>query len=199
MRCRTTRQWMTITLADEAPPRARRALERHLEGCEGCRQERTAYAALDRALGLLPMESAVPGGLEQAVARRVRTVDAAPAARRVPWWLGVPALAGAAVLALAVRGTGLRTVGPSATGPGQDQMMIAVLPTVDPATDPHRVQRALRRRPPGGVPSEPPPDLTARPDLFVDLPMLRNLDRLEHFEAIQTTTLEGQDGERSNG
>ena len=78
-------------------------------------------------------------------------------------------------------------------------MMIAVLPTVDPATDPHRVQRALRRRPPGGVPSEPPPDLAARPDLFVDLPMLRNLDRLEHFEAIQTTTLEGQDGERSNG
>ena len=199
MRCRTARQWMTITLADEAPPRTRRALERHLEGCEGCRRERTAYAALDRALGLLPMEAAVPGALEQAVARRVRTVDAAPAARRVPWWLGVPALAGAAVLALAVRGTGLRTVGPSATGPGQDQMMIAVLPTVDPATDPHRVQRALRRRPPGGVPSEPPPDLTARPDLFVDLPMLRNLDRLEHFEAIQTTTLEGQDGERSNG
>jgi len=190
---------MTITLADEPPPRTRRALERHLEGCEGCRRERMAYAALDRALGLLPMEAAVPGALEQAVARRVRTVDAAPAARRVPWWLGVPALAGAAVLALAVRGTGLRTVGPSATGPGQDQMMIAVLPTVDPATDPHRVQRALRRRPPGGVPSEPPPDLTARPDLFVDLPMLRNLDRLEHFEAIQTTTLEGQDGERSNG
>ena len=49
------------------------------------------------------------------------------------------------------------------------------------------------------MPSEPPPDLAARPDLFVDLPMLRNLDRLEHFEAIQTTTLEGQDGERSNG
>ena len=77
--------------------------------------------------------------------------------------------------------------------------MIAVRPTKAPATDPHREQRGLRRRPPGSVPSEPPPDLAARPDLFVDLPMLRNLERLEHFEAIQTTTLEGQDGERSNG
>jgi hypothetical protein len=49
------------------------------------------------------------------------------------------------------------------------------------------------------VPSDPPPELTARPDLFVDLPILRNLERLEHFESIQTTTVEGQGGGHSNG
>ena len=199
MRCRTARQWMTITLADEPPPRTRRALERHLEGCEGCRQERTAYAALDRALGLLPMEASVPVGLERAVARRVRgAADEVPAARRLPWWLGVPALAGAAVLALAVRGPILRSDTPAVSPPGQVPMMV-VMPAATPRPAPHPEQHARPRRVPATVPSEPPPDLAARPDLFVDLPILRNLERLEHFEAIQTTTLDEQGGEHSNG
>jgi hypothetical protein len=49
------------------------------------------------------------------------------------------------------------------------------------------------------VPSDPPAELAARPDLFVNLPLLRNFDKLQHYDAIQTGTLEGQQGDRSNG
>lgn len=206
MRCPTARRWITTGLAGEAPPWRRRALARHLEGCEGCRRERTAYAALDRALALLPLEAAVPVALERDVARRVRAaaVDAAPAPHRVPWWVGVPALAGAAVLALAVRGATLRTDVPSPDASATRHLLAAAPPAARPATPSAAHPRpaegaAKRRRPPAVVPSDPPPELTARPDLFVDLPILRNLERLEHFESIQTTTVEDQDGGRSNG
>jgi anti-sigma factor RsiW len=188
MRCRRAR--ITMALASELPARTRRAVERHLEGCEGCRRERTAYAALDRALGLLPMESAVSTSLERAVARRVRHEggDVSPA-RRAPWWLGVPAVAAAAVLALSVRGTRLSGDAPATASSPARQL----------AEAPPAMQLAKRHRAPGAVPRDPPPDLAARPDLFVDLPMLRDLERLEHFDAIQTTTLKDQDGGRSSG
>jgi hypothetical protein len=55
-------------------------------------------------------------------------------------------------------------------------------------------ERPARSVPP---PSEPPAELAAAPDLFVDLPILRNMEKLEHFEAISTTTLD--DGDQSNG
>ncbi len=196
MRCRTAR--ITMALAGELPARRRQAVERHLEGCEGCRRERMAYAALDQALGLLPMESGVSASLERAVARRVRDEggDLSPA-RRAPWWLGVPALAAAAVLALSVRGTKLSGDAPPATTSPTRQELTAAAPAVQPVRP--AAQLAKRRRAPEVVPSVPPPDLAARPDLFVDLPMLRNLERLEHFEAIQTTTLKDQNQERSSG
>jgi hypothetical protein len=40
------------------------------------------------------------------------------------------------------------------------------------------------------VPVEPPAELAARPDLFVEMPILRNMEKLDHFEAIRTTTVE---------
>jgi hypothetical protein len=36
------------------------------------------------------------------------------------------------------------------------------------------------------VPEEPPAELASRPDLFVDLPILDNLEKMEHFDAIAT-------------
>jgi hypothetical protein len=58
-------------------------------------------------------------------------------------------------------------------------------------------QPAARKR--RTLPDDPPAELAARPDLFVNLPMLRNLDKLQHFDAIQTTTLDGHEGDQSNG
>lgn len=197
MRCRTARQWITLALADEVPPRARRGLERHLEGCEGCRRERTAYAALDRGLGLLPAEAAVPAGLEREVMRQIQRESSAgvTASGGLGWWMGVPALAGAAALVLALRAAAPRTDAPP-PGAVLARAPLATGSRAAPPAPPDRIA-ARRRRP--AVPSEPPPDLTARPDLFVDLPILRNLERLEHFDAIQTTTLEGREEARSNG
>jgi hypothetical protein len=54
-------------------------------------------------------------------------------------------------------------------------------------------------RPRGEPPSEPPPELAAAPDLFMDMPLLKNIEKVEHFESIRTTTLDGDGGEPSNG
>ena len=35
-----------------------------------------------------------------------------------------------------------------------------------------------------------PAVLARTPDLFMDLPILRHLEKLEHYESIQTTTLD---------
>ncbi len=42
------------------------------------------------------------------------------------------------------------------------------------------------------LPAEPPAKLAEAPDLFVDMSIIRNLDKLTHFEAIQTTTLDDE-------
>jgi hypothetical protein len=71
----------------------------------------------------------------------------------------------------------------------------------EPARPPEEPAAAAAQEPP---PSEPPPALAAQPDLFVELPILRNMEKLDHFEAIRTTTLQeapappGEQGQ-SNG
>jgi hypothetical protein len=46
--------------------------------------------------------------------------------------------------------------------------------------------RAVARRAKERVPDEPPAELASRPELFVDLPMLRDMDKLQHFDSIAT-------------
>jgi len=200
MRCRTARRWITSDLAGELSPARAGRLAQHVERCEGCRRERGAYAALDRALAALPPEAELPPRLEQDTLRRVRlaAADEPPAAGMWRWrWLRVaaPALAAAAVLLLAVRGT------ESPVEPSHGQP-----PTVSgaphrPAAIPPAPRTARRRRgaePVPSIPTDPPPELAARPDLFINLPVLRNMEKLQHYEAIETTTLDGQD-DQSNG
>src|SRR5262249_4900479 len=120
MRCQTARRWITTDLAGELPASRVRRLSRHVERCEGCRRERTAYAALDRLLGDLPLEASPSPRLEQDTLRRVRLAAAGEdAAEGRPWaWLkmGAPALAGAAVLLLAVRAVSPPTAPDAPTG-----------------------------------------------------------------------------------
>src|SRR5262245_34887177 len=104
MRCQTARQWITRHLAGELAPGRIGRLERHVERCEGCRRERAAYAALDRALGLLPLAATVSPRLEQDTLRRIRLAAADPPAPRRGWLrIAVPALAGIAAIAVALR------------------------------------------------------------------------------------------------
>jgi len=211
MRCRTARRWITRDLAGELTPGRVERLAQHVERCEGCRREQVAYAALDRALGTLPMVAAMPTRLEQDTLRRVRlAADADPprAASRVGRWLIVtaPALVATAALVLT-----LRTV-PPAMDPGAGEPVTGRArggPAPAPST-PKRLARrdappappqpeARRRRTAPTVPGDPPAELAARPDLFVNLPLLRNFDKLQHYDAIQTTTVDDQQGDRSNG
>jgi anti-sigma factor RsiW len=211
MRCARAQKMMTAALDGELSPAARRALDAHVAGCAGCRRE---LAATERTLGLLetlPAETAVSERLEQATLRAVR-VAAADEAEKVPWWRGwlpLPAVA-VATVAVAVLAFGvLRFAGDQrppagvAPRPGtRDERLARTSP-------PHAASRAPSRAPRGGgtvdLPGEPPPELAAAPDKFMNLPILRNLDKLQHFEAIQTTDLDDEpatpDGgpEPSNG
>jgi hypothetical protein len=142
------------------------------------------------------MTAPISAAFEGRVVRAVRAAADPPAVRRGRWWLGVPALAGAAALVLAIRAS-VPPPGQPSTAP---QFGAVALPAVD--RTPARVgwDAPGDRRSQRSVPSQPPPELAARPDLFVDLPMLRNLERLEHFEAIQTTTLDDEPSDgTSNG
>jgi len=200
MRCRTARRWTTRKLAGELSAGRIGRLERHIERCDECRREDAAYAALDRALSLLPMEAALPPRLEQDTLRRIRVAgaeDDPQPARRLGRWLGfgVPALAAAAVLVLAVRVMQPPVSQPETKPPARAQGVRRA--TREPAAPP--VPPQARRRRTADVPSEPPPELAARPDLFISLPMLRNMEKVQHYESIQTTTLDEQGDDHSNG
>ena len=210
MRCRTARRWITRDLAGELSPGRMERLGRHVERCEGCRREQVAYAALDRALGVLPMTAAMPPRLAQDTLRHVRVAaaeDDPRDARRVGRWVLVtaPALVATAALVLT-----LRTGTPPGAGAPAARAKPGGTTASKPAPPAQLAQRDARpaapsqaaprrRRTVPVVPSDPPPELAARPDLFVNLPMLRNLEKLQHYDAIQTTTGDGQQGDQSNG
>jgi len=196
---------MTATVDDELSPRHGRALEAHLTGCVPCRDELAATARMLSALEALPMEMEVPVLLEQETLRRVRIAAAEEveriAARR--WWmrLRVPAVAVTGLTALV-----LVIVGHNKVGQDETEMARTSAPATEPAEQ--RLARQRRASPedrvaeapasiavvqaPAKAPEGPPPALAARPDLFMELPILRNMEKLEHFEQIETTTLDGQ-------
>jgi hypothetical protein len=193
---------MTMALAGELSGRRSQRLTKHMDGCAGCRREWEAYTALDRVLGSLPLEAVLPPRLEQVTLRHARRAEAEATKSRRRWvGVAVPALAATAVLVVAAR-LSLQDTEPAPPAPAPAAPTRAV--TAPAARVPARVaERApapapspapaspQRRRVARGVPSEPPPELAARPDLFINLPLLRNLDKVQHYEAIQTIAVDG--------
>ena len=200
MRCGRAQMLLTAAVDGELSPGRRAALDRHLAGCLVCRAERAATQTVLDALDALPMAPAVPAALEQATLRRVRVLAAEEAERRGTsgWraWLPLPAIALAvtAVLVLAI----------AITRTADDRLPASGASAPTRVARAHQApSRASHEAVAVAPPTEPPPALAAAPELFVDLPMLRKLDRVKHFEAIQTTTLDDDtpDGEEppSNG
>ena len=198
MRCGRAQMFMTAAVDGELVPRHRRALDRHLAGCETCRAELGTTERMLRALDALPMEAEVPDRLEAATLRQVRLLAAEAEERETTaWWRRwrpLPAFAAVAVavLLLAVgigRRTGQMPVARSVSPPSQK--IARATPQAPPTPAPRA--EAPKSTPP---PPEPPPELAAAPDLFMELPILRNMEKLEHFDAIRTTTL---DDEAPNG
>ncbi|HLK10492.1 MAG TPA: zf-HC2 domain-containing protein [Candidatus Binatia bacterium] len=193
MRCGRARRWMAAAFDDELGPRRRRGLDRHLARCEACRDEMAVSGRLAEALARLPATAEVPAAVEQATLRRVRVLAAEDDER---WsaralWLRVllPALATAGVVVVAALGTLRMPAGRQAERRVAERAPAAVAgrseKRVEVADADESTRRAGHGRPPG-----PPPALAAAPELFVDLPLLHNMEKLEHFEAIRTTTLD---------
>ena len=216
MRCERAQQWMVEALEATLSPRRRRALDDHLVRCASCRAELAATERLFGALDALPMEAPVPVRLEQATLRSVRLLAAEEEERRVaraqrfPWFrLAVPALAAAATVAVALVAT--LTSGPEPQRTGSGPAATAAKPgparvakaaprsTLEPSArviaaakpSPHEARPEVASAAPSGLPVE----LTQAPDLLFALPMLHNLDKLEHFEKIQTTVLDDDIGQ----
>jgi len=219
MRCATARRWMMDVVAAKLPQRRAVALRGHLDACPACREELRRTEALESALKALAVAPPIPPRVEAETLRRVRELRAQPAATpgglRSWRWIavGVPACATAMLVLLVARGLEQESVGarharvvPSTAAP----------PTTDlpqPGTQrgarqrPAASQLARQERPDRGpvvaAPAtatrgrEVPDELLARPDLFVDLPLLTQMEKLEHFEAIVSVAPES--AEQPNG
>jgi hypothetical protein len=195
MRCTSAQRHLT-TAGERLGARTRAAAERHVAGCAACREELRLTRALFTALGEGSAEAPVPVRLEQATLRAVRIAAAEEAERPARWWTGwspVPAVAVAAVAVVAITVT-LRSAGdgPSVQRPAVPARIAArpaapaaVAASADSNAKPRLV---AQRRPIEPKPAEPPRELAERPDLFIDLPILRHMEKLEHFEQIETTS-----------
>jgi hypothetical protein len=139
-------------------------------------------------LEALPLETEVPVRLEQSVLRRARTEAADREASRGSWTrFLVPALASAAVLTLALISTMRPPLG------RQEVPRVARVEKRAPPRPSHGQDLARRTR---TLPAEsPPPELAQAPELFVHLPILHNMEKLENYDAIRTVTLDDERGE----
>jgi len=86
-----------------------------------------------------------------------------------------PVVATTAVIAIALVGVRSADLTPAPT-----TKTVAVAPARSAAETPPVLARRAKTR----VPAEPPAALASRPDLFMDLPMLREFDKIQHFDAI---------------
>lgn len=193
MRCRRAQRWMTV--ADELAPRRRRALERHLADCASCRADGVLGTKLDAALAALPAHAPVPVSLEYATLRAVRQLAAAetePPSGSLARWFGVavPGLAAVVVVVLAVglfRGTtpGQKTGVAPVTRDDRGVATRAVArrdgDAASKAAPAVEVARGGARRP---SVDDPPAELIAAPERFIDMPVLRDFDKLRHYDTI---------------
>jgi anti-sigma factor (TIGR02949 family) len=93
--CLEVQENLSAWLDGELAPEVMTQVERHLEGCAGCRRELALFTALDQALGSLT--APVPAGLPEKVRARLRL----PSRRR---WQTL-ALAASLVLGIYLGGT----------------------------------------------------------------------------------------------
>jgi hypothetical protein len=200
MRCRTAQTWIVAARDGELDERQRRALDRHLAECGACRTEQVSLEGVLAALDALEPAREVPARLEADVFRQVRglAAEGAGGGWTLPEWLrrGIPAIAATAVVMIAVVGIRSSQV---ATPEARKSVAVAARPRANdaapaPATAIAKAEQApaAARRAKSRAPIDPPAELASRPDLFVDLPMLRELDKMQHFDSI--ATMEDTDG-----
>ena len=196
MRCRTVRRSLLAARDGELAPVEREALDAHLGACEACRALAGETARLHRALAAMPQRADVAPGLAEATLRRVRAEmpEDAPA-RGAWWWMAAPLAAGLA-------GVVMWHTWPTAVAPPQQGATVSR--KAEPAaTAPKQVASKAAPAPAarGAVDApEPPPQIAQSLDLYLDMPILENMEKLQNFDAIRTVdTSEGENGGDGRG
>ena len=214
--CEAIGEELVAFLDDELDEATRRPVASHVATCLVCRREVERLTIVRRWVGALPAvePSATFGdGLWDKIAAETKPASPAPNVRVLrPWRWAVPALAAAAVVALAfssvLRSTGSPTKTPPAAAPEriaapapavrQPDAPVGARPAApknEPATeDAPQVAAADAARPEDLRPEDLPPELLDNPELFLRLPVVRRLETLEHIDAVQNSHDDGDGG-----
>lgn len=177
------------------PERSR--VEAHTSTCLTCRREMDRISTVNGMLRSLPRVTPSDDFDRRMWERLEREASrpGAPRSFRAVYW-GVP-LAAAAALALvwysSVQQTGTAPGGGEATSP-----RVATAPQA-PAPEAARPDVAVAARPDEAADQEPiaqanadlapedfPPEVIEHPELFLRFPVVRRLEKLEHFEEVRT-------------
>jgi len=203
-------------LDGELPEATRRPVASHVSTCLVCRRELDRLGSVRRWLDELP--SIEPSAdFAARLWDRLQNEDesVAPLRRRrsrAMLW-AIPPLAAAAALVVAFR----LSVSPPPPAPVSRGSVATIAGGQPPARRQQAVAQANGEHRSGdaapqvvagagdGLPDDLPPDLLDRPELFLRLPVVRRLDKLEHFEEVRQPEQEhdddtiGRAGERLDG
>jgi len=185
---------MLAALDGELGTAEHQALNAHLNGCEPCRTAADEIARLHRALTAMPRAADLPAGLKVATLRRVQGVLATEGRARARfeagrwWWVAAP-------LAATLAGVLLWRSLPG--GPPSGSHLVAAKHSSAPVSPPAAEQIASRAATAPGRDSSPdapspPPQVAEALDLFLEMPILENMEKLQNFDAIRTVDL-GED------
>jgi anti-sigma factor RsiW len=180
-------------LDGEQPPAEHARIETHVGTCLSCRRELERLRRVRTLLGALPViePSAV---FQDALWQRLDVTPPTRGRRRTLVW-GAPALAAAAALALVWYSllTGVTTTEHRAPGApvavahreaphgGAGETRVAAQPKEAPDKDEKQPDVAVA----GSDLDQYPPELVEHPELFLRYPVVKRLQRLQHFEEVR--------------
>lgn len=193
--CERTSEELVAFLDDELSVGERRPVAEHLASCLVCRREMERLTTLQGWLGNLP-EVEPSATFAADFARRLAAEPTPIAPRRgggggLRW--GFPALAAAAVLALALRAFVAAPVSSTAPDAARKRTIAAAPAPAAPAeeeparvaTRPSTEEGADQVADVAGVrPEDLPPELLEHPELFLRLPVVKRLDTLEYLGSL---------------
>lgn len=218
LNCEAIGEELVAYLDDELDEETRRPVAGHVATCLVCRREVERLTAVRRWVTELPAvepSASFADGLWEKIAAEATPAAPAPNVRVLrPWRWAAPALAAAAVVALAfaslLRTTESPSNAPTSAAPERiaapapakrkaDAPVVVARPAAPkdaPAKEeaPPQVASVDGVRPEDLRPEDLPPELLEHPELFLRLPVVRRLETLEHIDAVQNSHDDGDGG-----
>jgi hypothetical protein len=209
--CEVVQEDLVAWVDGELSPAERACIEAHVGTCLTCRREIDRIGKLNAMIGGLPRVEP-SADFEQRMFERLRAEATPPVAGRrfrPALWLAPP-LAAAAALALAffsqtqpdapVGGTSGAPRVAERPAPEAPERERAVANAPAPAAERERQAAAGDPEPSDDAvatlsPEDLPPEVVEHPELFLRFPVVRRLDKLEHFEEVRTKPDDGEGGD----
>jgi anti-sigma factor RsiW len=175
-------------LDGEQPQSERARIEAHAGTCLACRRELERLAELKAMVARLPRVQPSPA-FETGFWRRLDDDPVPLARRRGPRVVALPALAAAAVIALVLY-SWLRPAAqsPLPSAPGREQAAAPrsgapseTLARGEDLADDAAIDAQLA----DSAPADVPPELLEHSELFLRYPVVRRLEKLDHFEEVR--------------